>query len=199
MPDLPRADNLEYDEFWNREYAEKIEESREQIKHMERAMEIIRANKSAGIKNSYDLEIFSSIVRLVDHTCSTYLALSELELAIKEAHSQRFRSHEAALGALKQAVIIIDNNLRDREKVYGELVAIWELTRLPKGMSTDEKEFFHRQDRARHFAFRRADMSYLICDEEFLGLEDYREKLIEYIEYYKSLYFQEEAPTLAGT
>ena len=199
LPDLPRADNLEYNEFWNREYAEKIEESREQIKHMERAMEIIRANQLAGIKNSYDLEIFLSIVRLVDHTCSTYLALSELELAIKEAHSQRFRSHEAALGALEQAVDIIDNNLREREKVYGELVAIWELTRLPKGMSTDEKEFFHRQDRARHFAFRRADMSYLICDEELLGLEDYREKLIEYIEYYKSLYFQEEAPTLAGT
>ena len=47
--------------------------------------------------------------------------------------------------------------------------------------STEEKEFFHRQDRARHFAFRRADMSYLICDEELLGLEDYLEKLKDYM------------------
>jgi len=192
LPDLPRSDNLEFDPFWNREYAEKIDESREQIMHMKRAMEIIRVNKMAGIRHSYDLEVFSSIAELVRHTCNTYLALSELELAIKEAHRQRFRSHEAALAALEQAVMIIDDNLREREKVYGELVRIWELSRLPKGMSTNEKEYFHRQDRARHFAFRRADMSYLICDEDLLGLEDYKEKLIEYIKYYRSLYFRTE-------
>ena len=198
LPDLPRGDNLEYSEFWNREYAEKVEESREQLKHMERAMEIISANRLAGIRNAYDLEIFSSIAQLVMHTCHTYLALSEIELAIKEAHSQRFRNHEAALVSMEKAVQIIESNLRDREKVNSELVSIWERTRLPKGMSTDEKEFFHRQDRARHYAFRRADMSYLICDEEELGLEEYKEKLLDYIEYYKSLYFQEEAEPVAG-
>jgi len=198
LPDLPRGDNLEYDEFWNREYADKINESREQIKHMERAMEIIRANRLAGISKAYDLEIFFSIAQLVTHTCNTYLALSEIELAIKEAHNQRFRNHEAALGSLEKAVNIIDSNLEDREKVYSKLVSTWEQTRLPKGMSTDEKEFFHRQDRARHFAFRRADMSYLICDEELLGLEEYRENLLTYIEYYKSLFFQEEVETVTG-
>ena len=150
-------------------------------------MEIIHTNQSAGIRNSYDLEIFSSIAQLVKHTCHTYLALSEIEQSIKEAHSQRFRSQEAALGSLEKAVQIVEVNLEERVKVYSELVSIWERTRLPKGMSTDEKEFFHRQDRARHFAFRQADMSYLICDEEKLGLEEYREKLLDYIEYYRSL------------
>jgi len=198
LPDLPRGDNLEYSEFWNREYAEKVEESREELKHMERAMEIISVNRLAGIRNAYDLEIFSSIVQLVMHTCHTYLALSEIELAIKEAHNQRFRNHKAALGSLKKAVKIIESNLWEREKVNSELVSIWEFTRLPKGMSTDEKEFFHRQDRARHFAFRRADMSYLICDEEELGLEEYREKLLDYIDYYRSLYFPEEAEPVEG-
>jgi len=52
-------------------------------------------------------------------------------------------------------------------------------------MSTPEKQFFHRQDRAWHFAFRRADMSYLIYDEQLLGLEDYLEKLRDYIEWYR--------------
>ncbi|NOR35055.1 MAG: family 20 glycosylhydrolase [Bacteroidales bacterium] len=198
LPDLPRGDNLEYSEFWNREYAEKVEESREQLEHMERTMEIISANRLAGIRNAYDLEIFSSIAQLVMHTCHTYLALSEIELAIKEAHSQRFRNHEAALESMEKAVQIIESNLGDREKVNSELVSIWERTRLPKGMSTDEKEFFHRQDRARHYAFRRADMSYLICDEEELGLEEYKEKLLDYIDYYRSLYFQEELQAAAG-
>ena len=180
LPDLPRGDNLEYDEFWNREYADKIDESREQLEYMERAMEIIRTNQLAGIKNSYDLEIFSSIVQLVKHTCNTYLVLSDLERSIKEAHKQRYLSHAATIRALEHAVCIIDNNLLEREKVYRELVATWEKTRLPKGMSTDENQFFHQQDRARHFAFRRADMTYLICDEELLGLEEYRERLLEY-------------------
>ena len=196
LPDLPRGDNLEYDPFWNREYGERVAESGEEIRQMERAMEIIRNNRTAGIKNSSDLEVFASLVQLVEHTCHTYLALSELELAIREAHRQHFRSHEKALEALEHAVRIIEDNLREREKVYTDLVAVWEKTRLPKGMSTADKEFFHRQDRARHFAFRRADMTYLIYDEELLGLEDYKEKLLEYIAYYRSLYFQQES--LAG-
>jgi hypothetical protein len=188
LPDLPRGDHLEYDEFWNREYAARIEASHAQLKQMERARELIRANQEAGIKNSYDLELFNTYVDLVNHTCNTYLALSALEKAIKEAHNQRFLSHQAAYQSMEKAVEIIGTNLLERHKVYHELVAVWEKTRFPKGLSTEDKKFFHRQDRARHFAFRRADMSFLIYDEELLGLEDYREKLLEYMDYYKQTY-----------
>jgi hypothetical protein len=188
LPDLPRGDNLEYDEFWNREYAGKIQESLEQLKQMERATQIIQANFDADIKNSYDLEIFESIAELVKHTCTTYLALSNLEKAVKEAHKQRFLSHEAAYNALLKGLEIIDGNLAERKKVYDELVVTWEKTRLPKGLSTPGKQFFFRQDRARHFAFRRADMSYLICDEELLGLEEYRTKLAKYAEWYRKTF-----------
>ncbi|KPL09444.1 MAG: hypothetical protein AMS26_22835 [Bacteroides sp. SM23_62] len=96
---------------------------------------------------------------------------------------------------MENAVAIIDSNLLERQEVYQELVAVWEKTRLPKGLSTEDKEFFHRQDRARHFAFRRADMSYLICDEELLGLEDYKEKLLEYMEWYKNTYLPITSPS----
>ncbi len=192
LPDLPRGDNLEYDEFWNREYAGKIKESKEELKQMERASDIIRTNMEAGIKNSYDLEIFNSIVELVKHTCNTYLALSEIEITVKEAHNQRFLSHEAAYGAMKKAINIIDNNLSERQKVYDELVKTWEKTRLPKGMSTPGKQYFYRQDRARHFAYRKADMSYLIWDEQLLGLEDYRAKLSNYMDWYKKTFISNE-------
>ncbi len=195
LPDLPRGDNLEYDEFWNREYAVKIDESREQLKQMERAREIIRANQERGVKNGYDLELFTTIADLVSHTCNTYLAMSVLEKAVKEAHNQRFVSHQAAYQSMEKAVDIIDTNLSERQEVYQDLVAVWEKTRLPKGFSTEDKEFFHRQDRARHFAFRRADMSYLICDEELLGLEDYKEKLLEYMEWYKNTYLPTTSPS----
>ncbi len=195
LPDLPRGDNLEYDEFWNREYAVKIQESNEQLIQMEHAREIILANQAAGIRNAYDLELFNTIVDLVSHTCNTYLSLSALEKAVKEAHNQRFLSHEAAYESMENAVDIIEKNLSERQEVYQELVNVWEKTRLPKGLSTEDKEFFHRQDRARHFAFRRADMSYLICDEELLGLEDYKKKLLEYMAWYKKTYLMTTLPS----
>jgi hypothetical protein len=164
---------------------------------MERAVEIIRVNQRRDIRNTYDLEIFYTIAQLVKHTCHTYLRLSELELAIKEAHSQRFLDHEAASKALGRAVSLIQQHLRDRDRVYQELVSTWEKSRLPKGLSTEDKEFFHRQDRARHFAFRRADMSYLIYDEEKLGMEEYLKELKAYREYYDSLYLSgEPAPEI---
>jgi hypothetical protein len=188
LPDLPRGDNLEYDEFWNQEYADRIEASQEQLIKMERAREIIRENQGNSIRNPYDLELFNTCVDLVSHTCRTYLALSALERAVKEAHNQRYISHQATYQSLENAVAIIDSNLLERHKVYHELLAVWEKTRLPKGLSTNEKQFFHRQDRARHFAFRRADMSYLIYDEELLGLENYRVKLLEYMDYYRKTY-----------
>jgi hypothetical protein len=188
LPDLPRGDHLEYDEFWNREYADRLEASGEILAKMERAREIIRVNQEAEVKQPYDLELFTTYVDLVEHTANTYLALSALEQAIKEAHNQRFLSHTAAYQAMEEAVAIIDQHLLDRHKVYHELVAVWEKSRLPKGMSTADKKFFHRQDRARHFAFRRPDMSYLIYDEELLGIEDYKEKLLEYMAYYKQTY-----------
>ena len=55
-------------------------------------------------------------------------------------------------------------------------------------MDTSDKEFFFQQDRARHFAFRRPDMSYLICDEEMLGLEEYLADLKEYTDWYRDAY-----------
>ncbi len=188
LPDLPRGDNVEYDEFWNREYAERVQASEEMLKLMQRAGELIELNREKGIKNAYDLEVFSSIVSLVKHTCHTYLALSELEKTIKAAHNQRFLSHEATVAKMQEAVQIIDKNLESRASVYKDLVAVWEKTRLPKGLSTPDKAFFHRMDRARHFAFRKADMTYLIYDEELLGLEEYRTRLLEYLEWYKTLY-----------
>ena len=190
LPDMPRGDNLEYDQFWNREYAHKVEESREQLKLMERASEIVKANFKNGIKNSYDLEVFNSMIELVKHTCNTYIDLSNLEFAIRDAHRQRYLDHNKAYQALLKGLEIVDNNLAEREKVYNDLVATWEKTRLPKGMSTPDKEFFHQQDRARHFAFRRADMSYLIMDEELLGLEEYRLNLDKYIEWLKKTIYK---------
>ncbi|MEX2403407.1 MAG: hypothetical protein WD625_04695, partial [Balneolales bacterium] len=75
-----------------------------------------------------------------------------------------------------------------RQEVYDNLVSTWEETTMPKGYSTDDKPYFFQQDRARHFAHRTPDMSYLIYDEELLDIEGYLDDLKEYTAWYKETY-----------
>ncbi len=190
LPDLPRGDAVEYDPFWKREYAEMVERSRKQEKAMERASLICRSNMESGVRHGYDFEVFLTMIDLLSHTARTYVALAELEDVITEAHRAHFVSNSKVVSKLEQAAGIVDANLAERKKMFDNLVTVWEKVRLPKGMDTPEKKFFFQQDRARHFAFRRADMSYLICDEQKLGLEDYLVDLKEYTDWYKKTYSQ---------
>ena len=185
LPDLPRGDALEYDPFWNTRYKEKVILSKEILKKMERALEVVEENKKANLKHGNDFEIYRTTAELVKHTCLTYIDLSNLEYAIKEAHNKRFIDYNASLNSLIKAQQIIESSLKRRAVVFSDLVSVYEETRLPKGFSTADKEFFWQQDRARHFAFRRPDMTFLIYDEQLLDMEGYLEKLKVYIESFK--------------
>lgn len=188
LPDLPRGDALEYDPFWNREYKEMIDRSRDELVKMARALQIIENNRKSGVKNSYDFELFRTVAEVIQHTCMTYIDLSNLEYAITEAHRKTFVDHKEAYNSLAKAQFIIENSLDRRQEVYNGLVTIWEETRFPKGMSTKNKEYFFQQDRARHFANRTPDMTYLFYDEQLLNMEAYLEDLKTYMEYYKDAY-----------
>ena len=184
LPDLPRGDALEYDPFWNTEYEEMINRSRNELTKINRALHIIENNKQLYVKNLYDFELFQSFAALINHTCQVYLDLSELEKAITRAHRATFINRQQAHNELVTASEIIESMLERRSTVYENLVSIWEETRLPKGYSTAQKAYFFQQDRARHFANRQPDMSFLIYDEQLLDLEGYLEQLKAYIEDY---------------
>jgi hypothetical protein len=139
---------------------------------MDKALQIIGNIKKASIKHPYDFEIMRTSAEMVKHTCLTYLDLSNLEYAIKDAHVNRFIDFNMSLSNLLKAQQIIENNLKRRKYIFNDLVSTWEETRLPKGF-------------ARHFAYRRPDMTFLIYDEQLLDMEGYLEKLKAYIEYFK--------------
>jgi hypothetical protein len=187
LPDLPRNDNIEYDPFWNREYSEKVSESREMLQKMTRALQIIENNKNIGVKNIYDFELYRTVAELIRHTCMTYLDLSNLENTITQAHRLTFVNKQQAYDQLNNAKKILESSIERREKVFKDLTETWEKTRLPKGMSLPGKQYFHQQDRARHFANRTPDMSYLIYDEQLLNMEGYLLDLEEYMDYYKKV------------
>jgi hexosaminidase len=184
LPDLPRGDALEYDPFWNTRYKQKVNQSEEMLARTERALEIIRKNKNAGVRHAYDLDIFRTTAELVRHTCLTYLDLSKLENTIREAHKNRFVDCRLSVKYLNDARELVEADLKRRETVYNDLVKVYEVTRFPRGLDTGDKKYLWQQDRARHFANRRPDMTFLIYDEQLLDLEGYLGKLEEYIKYF---------------
>jgi hexosaminidase len=184
LPDLPRGDALEYDPFWNSQYADRVKAANIFLAKMDTAINICETNLKAGVANRYDIEVFMSLASLTRHTALTYLDLSQLEDAIKQAHEYRFTDLDASYKNLQKAAQIVTDQLSRRDKVFNELVQVWNKTRLEKGMSTKDKPYFFEQDRTRHFANRVPGMSYLIVDEQQLGLENYLVKLQQYIQYF---------------
>ncbi|WP_236973933.1 beta-N-acetylhexosaminidase [Membranihabitans maritimus] len=189
MPDLPRAENIEYDPFWNREYKEMLTYSRRMEKKMYRAIQIINNNLAEKIENAYDLRVFKTVAEVIRNTALTYRDLSKLEYLIRDAHRNHYVSHKTALDYLFQAKDLVETAINRKEEIYENMVSVWEETRLPKGLSTREKDYFFQQDRARHFANRTPDMRYWVYDEDILGMEKYLVELNEYISFYKKMYF----------
>jgi hexosaminidase len=186
LPDLPRGDAIEFDPFWNTQYKDKVSQSEDILVKMDKALAIVNKNLNSDVKHKYDFEIFRTNAELIKHTCLTYIDLSNLEYAIKEAHNNRFIDSGFSLKKLLEAQLIVENSLERRKTVFNDLISTWEATRFPKGLSTEDKQYFWQQDRARHFANRRPDMSFLIYDEQLLDMEGYLEKLKVYIESYKA-------------
>ncbi len=185
IPDLPRGDALEYDPFWNTRYQDRLKSADEMLKKMNVALAICDRNLSnSDLKNAQDIVVFKTLVNLIKHTALTYQDLSRLEYTIKAAHQERFTDLSKAYRNLKLAEDIVNVQLKRRQQVFDEVIAVWGKTMLPKGMSTDTKKYFFEQDRTRHFANRTPDMTYLIVDEQQLGLEDYLAKLQDYNQFF---------------
>jgi hypothetical protein len=85
-------------------------------------------------------------------------------------------------------VEIIQGNIDELQQVFGEIKVTWGKSQFPKGLSTPEKQYVHARDQQRNFANRRPDLSFMICDEEDLKLEQYLEELKDYINLYKLKY-----------
>jgi hypothetical protein len=147
---------------------------------------ICEENIGGGAKNGYDFELFQGLASLFIHTANTYLTLSDLEKSVQKAAGLHFTDNRAVYDELKHAVDLIDVNLAERDSVFSGIKTIWEKCQFPKGLSTPEKKYVHARDQQRNFANRRPDLSFMICDEQALGLEEYRSKLLEYMAMYKT-------------
>lgn len=191
VPDVPRGEAIEFDPFWNSRYNAMISKSNEMQTKINQAIAIIDENLKKNVRHAYDLEVFRTMARLIQHTAETYADFSNVEKLLAKANRLHYEDHQAAYQQLEIIVDLLTTNLERRRQVYNDLVTCWEKSRLTKGLSTADKKYFYQQDRARHFANRQPDMRYLIYDEEKLGVEDYLEKIKSYSAFYKQTYLKQ--------
>jgi hypothetical protein len=191
LPDTPRGEAIEFDPFWNSRYNAMISKSLDMQTKMKQAIVIIDENLKKNVRHSYDLEVFRTMARLIQHTAETYVDFSNVEKLLAKANRLHYEDRQEAYQQLETVIALLQTNLETRRQVFNELVTCWEKSRLTKGLSTADKKYFFQQDRARHFANRQPDMRYLIYDEEKLGVEDYLEKMKSYSAYYKQTYLQQ--------
>ena len=185
LPDFPRGD-LEYNGFWRQRYGKLLIRTHEEAQRVDRALAIIDDNLARDVSHRYDFEIMKVTADLERHNVNLILMLGALEEQIARASGSHYADRTQSLAGLKKAQTLIEESLAERKKVYDAFVAKHEETRLPKGLSLPGKPYVFARDRARHFANRTPDMSFLIADEQKLDLEGYLARLKKYTADYEA-------------
>ncbi len=179
LPQLPDPENLDNASFWNVRYAELLARAEAAAADAQRADELLHENLGRVRRNGYALEVFLSLVALVEDHVRMLRALSaverELDAARTDAGNVQWKSAE---GHLAKAAELARVAAADREAMFRNLRATWEKSRLEKGCSVGGRSFVHIQDDTKnHPADWTPDLGYLVKPARELGLESWADRL----------------------
>jgi hypothetical protein len=179
LPNVPDPENLDNRSFFAVRYAGLLERADEAAVHAARASDVLLDNMGRVRKNRHALEVFLSVVRLVEDHAKTLKALASAERELDAARTDAGNVHyESAAGRLAGAAALVRSAAADREAVFRNLVAAWEKNRLPKGQAVDGREFLHVQDDTKnHPADWTPDLGYLVKPARELGLEEWADRV----------------------
>jgi len=185
-PALPALPDLAVEPVYRGKYAALLAEARDRLRQSDRLLGRLHANVPRAARNRYALEVFLSLARFIRHHIETLLAVDEVEgllVAAHEAHSQG--AGPRARDFLRRAHGRIAHVVDDMDRVYAELVRVWELSRYPRNVEVAGRQFHHVMDDVKdHFADRRADLTYHAAPFETLRLNEYRDAIEEILRRY---------------
>ncbi len=179
LPRVPDALRLNNEPYWGKHYAELLEGAKEQQVRLARLTELLMDNMARVSRNRYNLEVLLSVARLLEHHVRMLKSLAGVEEMLNHARQVYVNTDfDIALNHLRSAADAVKDIIKDRENTFRALQAVWEKSRLPKGMSVGDKKFIHVLDDTKyHTANRTPDLSYLIEPERELDLEGWVDRL----------------------
>jgi hypothetical protein len=167
------------DPFWSDRYKAWIAEARGLAADNQRLIETLDANLGRADRNHYNLEVLLALARFIGHHWRLFADLEKAENLIKEGQGLALDDKPAeAVARLRAACDTVDALQKDRAAVFGQLQAVFEKSRYPKGRSVGGRKFVHVFDDVKdHFADRRPDLTYMTAPEESIGLDRWNEEL----------------------
>lgn len=181
---------ISIDPVYVNKYADLVEEAKNHLKENQLLREKIMENMARADRNLYNLELLLSLVEYTRHHNRMLISMGEIENKLQSAHTSAGSNNpEEAVQHLVSAWQQADQIIHDRKEMFQDFRKVWEKSRLPKGRSVNGKEYFHELDDIKtHWASITADLSFYIAPEERIGMDEWKQKLAEFIEEYAGHY-----------
>jgi hypothetical protein len=181
-PPVP-ASGLVFQPAFAARYRKFLDEARTRAAENEQLLHALQECFGKAERNRYNLEVFLSLARFMGHHWSLLAGLARAERELSEATVQK--DPKEALARLVSPHNIAARLEAEGERIFGDLVAVFEKSRFPKGQSVGGRHFVHILDDTKdHWADRTADMGYMMAPERSIGLPAWRKKLRAAIEDY---------------
>jgi hexosaminidase len=179
LPRVPDPENLDNASFFNVRYAELLARAETAAADCQRAADLLHENLGRSRRNRHALEVFLSLVALVEDHVRTLRALSSAERELDAARADSGNVQwKSAGGHLARAAELARAAAADREATFRNLKATWEKSRLEKGLAAGGRSFLHIQDDTKnHPADWTPDLGYLVKPARELGLEAWAGRL----------------------
>lgn len=172
---LPELNNIPEEGSWTKHFQSIVESAeKEKIKCTE-ALEILYLNMDRLTHNTYNLEVFASMGRLMKAHCDLIISVGEIAGYCDNAiNAHNNNQKDKVVVNLNKMAIIADSAWDEYKTSYEDLVKIWEISRYPKG-----EEGYILNPQTNYLAGWTADLSYLILAEKKLDFPGYAEKMLQ--------------------
>ncbi len=189
QPALPQLPGLDFTPVYAGRYGDLVNEAGGLAVEAQPLIQRIYWTMPRVERNRYNLEVFLSLARLMQHHDQMIVSMSAIEDRLAQARRAAESNRPGqAVEDLVRAYRIANSIVRGRTEVFADLQQTWEKSQYRKGREVDGRTFVHVLDDTKdHFADRRADLSYLVAPEESIGLEDWMARLSDLLKSYAEM------------
>ena len=185
-PPLPALPDLKLGKRVSEKYAERFREAPSRRLENDRLLHALHENLGRVERNRYNLEVLLSLARFIGGHWRLLEAMAAADRALGQAEVAAAKNDPVrAVGHLVSAHNAITAARQENERVFAELVAVFEKSRFPKGRSVGGRKFVHVLDDTKdHWADRTPDMGFMMAPERSIGLDEWARALEKSIREY---------------
>ena len=178
LPEVPLPD-LSYNSDWSSDNARRVRIAEDALAGNDELLGLLYAAQRRAGFNRYNLEVFTSLVKLFRQNLQMIESLDRIESALSDSSSAAKKSdHAGVVAALDRALETARRIRDDRNTAFRDAVETWDKSWYPRTVEANGRRFLHELDDVKdHLPDRTVDMSYLIYRELTLPMDSWYDRL----------------------